>query len=390
PYSGRPVGARFIAPSDGSDAPPATVLGPELVEIPAARAGTARTAQEEIFGPVLALIPFQNDAEVVRIANGTRYALTGGVFSRSPGTVARMAAELDAGNLYVNRPITGARVGVEPFGGHRMSGTGPKAGGEEYLWAFVTGRAGYRPGGPLPPGDAQLTEAALRPWIDVSARQRGEVVHDALSLLRRDWRGRWAGVGGGVDALAVVEALLGRLREVATPAPTVPLPGQQTETHWETPRGCGIVVVDDGAPPESLPSLTVAALLAGNGVVVLPDTDRRPLAEVLVAALHHAGVPRESLVLAPVGLDLAAAVGLPSVTFAAADVGIEQAHELYRLLGDASAAPEATHLKALISLADGPGPAQPSFLRRFALPKTVAVQTLHLGAELEMLERAGE
>ena len=75
--------------------------------------------------------------EAYAVANGTAYGLTAGVFSRSPETIEEAARALEAGNVYVNRKTTGARVGVEPFGGMRMSGTGPKAGGLDYLWAFV-------------------------------------------------------------------------------------------------------------------------------------------------------------------------------------------------------------------------------------------------------------
>ena len=111
-------------------------LGPLIVQLSAARAET-QTATEELFGPIVVLIPFDEEEEAYRIANGTDYGLTAGVFSRSPHTVARATRAIEAGNVYVNRATTGARVGVEPFGGMRMSGTGPKAGSPDYLWAFT-------------------------------------------------------------------------------------------------------------------------------------------------------------------------------------------------------------------------------------------------------------
>ena len=67
------------------------------------------------------------------VANGTDYALTGGFFSRSPANIERIKAQLEAGNVYINRPCTGAIVGRHPFGGFKMSGGGTKAGGEDYL-----------------------------------------------------------------------------------------------------------------------------------------------------------------------------------------------------------------------------------------------------------------
>lgn len=97
-----------------------------------------RLAQEEIFGPVLAVMRAGSFAEALEIANRSIYALTGGVYSRSPAHLAQAEAQFDVGNLYVNRPITGALVGRQPFGGHRLSGIGAKAGGPDYLLQFLT------------------------------------------------------------------------------------------------------------------------------------------------------------------------------------------------------------------------------------------------------------
>ncbi|QVL33156.1 proline dehydrogenase family protein [Telmatocola sphagniphila] len=97
-------------------------------------------AQEEIFGPVLAVMKAKNLDHALQIANGTRYALTGGIFSRSPSTLERVKKEFRVGNLYVNRKITGALVERQPFGGFKLSGIGSKAGGPDYLLQFVIPR----------------------------------------------------------------------------------------------------------------------------------------------------------------------------------------------------------------------------------------------------------
>jgi RHH-type proline utilization regulon transcriptional repressor/proline dehydrogenase/delta 1-pyrroline-5-carboxylate dehydrogenase len=99
-----------------------------------------RLAQEEIFGPVLAVMKAESFSDALRIANGTDYALTGGVYARSPANLALAREQFDVGNLYLNRPITGALVGRQPFGGHRFSGVGAKAGGEDYLAQFMVTR----------------------------------------------------------------------------------------------------------------------------------------------------------------------------------------------------------------------------------------------------------
>ncbi len=97
-------------------------------------------ARKEIFGPVLALIRAKDIAEAVAIANASEYALTGGLYSRSPANIALAKREFQVGDLYINRKITGAVVGRQPFGGTGMSGLGSQAGGPDYLLQFLTPR----------------------------------------------------------------------------------------------------------------------------------------------------------------------------------------------------------------------------------------------------------
>jgi RHH-type proline utilization regulon transcriptional repressor/proline dehydrogenase/delta 1-pyrroline-5-carboxylate dehydrogenase len=111
---------------------PPTIFG-EVAE-------TASIAQEEIFGPVLSAIKARDLTDALRIANGTKYALTGGIYSRSPATIEKCKKEFRVGNLYINRKITGALVDRQPFGGFKLSGIGSKAGGPDYLHQFVVPR----------------------------------------------------------------------------------------------------------------------------------------------------------------------------------------------------------------------------------------------------------
>ncbi len=99
-----------------------------------------RIAREEIFGPVLAVMRARDFDEALSIANDSPFALTGGLFSRSPSRIERARREFRAGNLYINRGITGALVGRQPFGGFRLSGGGTKAGGPDYLLHFTDPR----------------------------------------------------------------------------------------------------------------------------------------------------------------------------------------------------------------------------------------------------------
>jgi RHH-type proline utilization regulon transcriptional repressor/proline dehydrogenase/delta 1-pyrroline-5-carboxylate dehydrogenase len=100
----------------------------------------ATIAQEEIFGPVLAVIRAQSFDQALAIANDTDYGLTGGLYSRTPSHIERGQRQLAVGNLYINRGITGAIVARQPFGGFKMSGVGSKAGGPDYLVQFLEPR----------------------------------------------------------------------------------------------------------------------------------------------------------------------------------------------------------------------------------------------------------
>jgi RHH-type proline utilization regulon transcriptional repressor/proline dehydrogenase/delta 1-pyrroline-5-carboxylate dehydrogenase len=135
----------FVGPHVFADVDPAGPLG-----------------QDEIFGPVLAVFRARDFEHAIELANGTRYALTAGVFSRSPARLALARERLEAGNVYCNRGITGALVQRQPFGGYRMSGIGSKTGGPDYLLQFVvprtvtenTMRRGFAPTAPSPPQEA--------------------------------------------------------------------------------------------------------------------------------------------------------------------------------------------------------------------------------------------
>ena len=100
----------------------------------------APIARDEIFGPVLAIIKAGDIDHAIEIFNGTDYALTGGIFSRSPANIEKARRECECGNLYINRKITGSRVDLQPWGGFKMSGTGGKVGGPDYLAQFCSPR----------------------------------------------------------------------------------------------------------------------------------------------------------------------------------------------------------------------------------------------------------
>ena len=145
-HEGRVVLGREDVPAEG------WFVGPTIVTD--LRPGSP-VARDEIFGPVLAVFRAPTLDEAIDIANDTDYALTAGIISRSPASIQRAVDELQAGNLYVNRGITGAVAGRQPFGGFLLSGVGSKAGGPDYLLQFMepqvitenTLRQGFAPTG---------------------------------------------------------------------------------------------------------------------------------------------------------------------------------------------------------------------------------------------------
>jgi predicted delta-1-pyrroline-5-carboxylate dehydrogenase group 2 len=129
--AGRIVALNRRIPDDGWFCPPALVT-----DLPA----SAPVVREEVFGPLLTVEPVKGIEQACEIVESLPFALTGGLYSRDPETVAKVIARLRTGNLYVNRRITGAMVGRQPFGGNGLSGVGSKAGGPDYLLQFVEPR----------------------------------------------------------------------------------------------------------------------------------------------------------------------------------------------------------------------------------------------------------
>jgi 1-pyrroline-5-carboxylate dehydrogenase len=129
---GRVVAGGKVHPEDGYYVEPTVIADVDP---------QATIAQEEIFGPVLAVMKAKDFDDALRIANDSPYGLTGAVFTDNADKIRRAQEEFFVGNLYINRKCTGALVGVHPFGGFNMSGTDSKAGGRDYLGLFLQAKA---------------------------------------------------------------------------------------------------------------------------------------------------------------------------------------------------------------------------------------------------------
>ncbi|OVE81850.1 hypothetical protein BVY04_02315 [bacterium M21] len=146
---GKADGGKVLYEGSHQDTP-GNYLAPTIIEVESENI----LAKEEIFGPVLSVLRVNDFSSAIAVLNSTDYALTGGLFSRTPSHIKQFIAEAGVGNRYINRGITGAVVERQPFGGFKMSGAGSKAGSTDYLKAFMypitttenTGRKGHIPG----------------------------------------------------------------------------------------------------------------------------------------------------------------------------------------------------------------------------------------------------
>ena len=171
----RAAGCHVEQPALGSDCAQGTFMAPTIVEI-----DSLRQLQREVFGPVLHVLRFQREQldELVDAINATGYGLTFGVHTRIDETISRIVSRIRSGNVYVNRNVVGAVVGVQPFGGEGLSGTGPKAGGPLYLHRLLASGPAPR----LALGVPQTLPGPTGELNTYSVRPRGTVLCVPASL----------------------------------------------------------------------------------------------------------------------------------------------------------------------------------------------------------------
>ena len=239
--------------------------------------------QQEIFGPVLHVVRWRGEPEsVVDQINALGYGLTFGIQTRIDSRAQRLAARARIGNVYVNRNMIGAVVGVQPFGGEGLSGTGPKAGGPHYLWRFVQPRpelplVGAPAGAPAAGAADASTElsaldAAHVEWAQRPVADRVAALQAACTALPAD------------QSQALRRSLEGAAQALAVQV----LPGPTGESNELRLHGRGVfAVLADGAAPALVAAAVGAALVAGNAVALVGAAEGAQLQQ----ALQQAGVP---------------------------------------------------------------------------------------------------
>ena len=369
------------------DLPPHCAAGsffaPRLYEI-----DSLEVLGEEVFGPVVHLLRFdaRELEQLPARINALGYGLTFGVHSRIQSTVDVLVRGVHAGNAYVNRNIIGAVVGVQPFGGRGLSGTGPKAGGPLYLPRLLN------------PG---VSEGA---WRAVEGRERGLQLADAfacrplVSALREagdDWaqtpmterlthaRALLAGCVEGrsethPSSRRMLASLIAQAEALAAPR-SLPGPTGEDNTLLFEARGLLACLCRIGTNAEDLLAAATAALLAGNAVLFLTDASMRAAVMRLREALSSAGFP-DALSAQQLFGDAA------GMALALGELGIDGAI----CCGDAALAEHASRALAsrdgaILPLIDeAPGRL---YLSRFVHEKTVSVNTTAAGGNAALMSQ---
>ncbi len=367
--------------------------------------------KREVFGPVLHVIRFPGDQldKVVEAINATGYGLTHGIHTRVDETRDFILDRVRAGNAYVNRNQIGAVVGVQPFGGEGLSGTGPKAGGPHYLQRFASevvdaaaGQEAVAPGGDAPAMAAvsrgQLARAigeartAAPAWSARPAGERGAVLENAAAALEGSAQAFGGldpdgaqGIGRAAEALRFYAAQAEA--ELTEPTPLPGPTGERNELKYP-PRGLVACLAAAGSGVAALAAQSGAALAGGNAVVLWHEDGR--VATELQRLLHAAGVPKGALgVLAP-----------------GADANLKDLVEDERVDAIALAGPHALAKALSRALAECDGPIRPlipfaldahaggapgcplagspAYLHRFVLERAVSIDTTASGGNASL------
>jgi RHH-type proline utilization regulon transcriptional repressor/proline dehydrogenase/delta 1-pyrroline-5-carboxylate dehydrogenase len=343
--------------------------------------------EREVFGPVLHVVRFAADRldQVIDAINATGYGLTFGIHSRIDATVEHVYRRLRVGNTYVNRNQIGAVVGVQPFGGQGLSGTGPKAGGPHYLPRFMR----------LPAAE-EVVPSTTRP----SAGPASARLAPALAAARRA-QPEWAATPGGERAAclekaaglmaarggAELEAAAAVLRDLvaagrAEVAEDRVMPGPTGERNELALRGRGLFLclATADAPPSAVVAQAAAALLAGNAVVAVTSGAE---AAIALGLLPRAAVPAEVL-------QVLSAEEVPDVSAVVREAEID---------GVAFAGPASEALALNRALAEREGAILPLIvsgeeanygLARFAVERTLSIDTTASGGNATLMSLEDE
>ncbi|CAM5222989.1 bifunctional proline dehydrogenase/L-glutamate gamma-semialdehyde dehydrogenase PutA [Alishewanella longhuensis] len=349
--------------------------------------------EREVFGPVVHIIRFKADEidKVIAQINATGYGLTMGVHSRIEQLTRKVTREIKAGNIYVNRNMIGAVVGVQPFGGRGLSGTGPKAGGPLYLQRLVKDNLSVA----CPALDeakkarllAETTSSAVayampaaaiaqQKWALVPINQRTSVLRQFLASLAAN-KVVSRQEPDLEQVLSMARSKLQRVElELMRP---INLPGPTGESNTLTldPRGILALLRDDSSSFSHWLLSIITALAAGNAVITAVEEADLAEAEACIKALLIAGMPQH--LLAVVRLDCLTTL-LAHTDLAGAIIEVSSA--LKPLAGELIAAREGAILPLITA------PADERMLHRLVTEKTITINTTAAGGNASLMTMA--
>lgn len=288
---------------------PGFCVGPCIIELPQMDNPQNLSADKftyyykELFGPVLHIVPYNELKDAIELFNATDYALTGGIYSQSQDDVDYCLSKMEAGNIYVNRSITGARVNIEPFGGFKLSGTGPKAGGLDYLMSFHSGLVNL-------PMQIDLTrptpedESGHELKIELSKPMMGSLdirvnkISRALELVILDFEALYQGLyGENKKILKKWHKFMSKKLKtfITNPLPNRKIPGQISyNDHYLAVKNMVVIAYEERAFFSTL-LYVFAGLSQGSGINVICKNSKAYLWwNMLSANFLHAGFSVEN------------------------------------------------------------------------------------------------
>jgi len=393
-----------------------TFVGPVAFEI-----DRLSRLQREVFGPILHVVRYDADRldEVVDAINGTGYGLTLGIHSRIDTTVHAIHARARVGNTYVNRNQIGSIVGVQPFGGQGLSGTGPKAGGPHYLPRLAIEREidveaddgdGADPmAGPADPAAFGISRRALETALDAAAGAfeswAGRAVAERAAILERaadrleEAASRLAGlapdgahgVAHAIDSLHVFAAQA--RAELAEPT-LLPGPTGERNEYSLAPRGVFACIAAEGAGIGPFVAQIAAALAPGNTAIAVAA--RSELCTTVVDLMQAAGIPEAAVAAVERGTD--GSVEELIVDPRIAGVALAGSQVLARATAQKLAALEGP-IRPLVVHADrgdaaemagNPLASGPHYLHRFTTERSLSIDTTAAGGNASLLSLGDE
>ncbi len=326
-------------------------------------------AQEEIFAPILSVIDAEDFQQAIQIANATPFGLTAALISRNPENIRTFFREIEAGNLYVNRPPVGARVVEQPFGGSKASGTGPQAGSQFYpaRFSYPILRTSIPPHPSVSSETAPLLkESDPQTWRNLKAHQKKWRLSSLKDrqLILENLKGRFS---ARIDGLLISWSF--QLSLLLTLQETFSLPGEINRTIHDWPLGNGILWQEKESE-EDVHAAAIAALVMGNAI----GLKEYPFGLQLKKIFTQAGFPEEILLTLP---DIESWLDSDLIDFA-----VSHGPSSTAIATSLFQNPSPHHFKRLIGVTDHPE--DPLYLTRFAAARTLTERTLRHGADLPL------